>query len=755
MPPRTTRPTPRAGTAAARSRGTYLAALLAALAVIAGVIGLPTPAHAAAEDARGKTYKIATDTTFAPFEYRDGDAFTGIDVDLLNAIADKGGFKVDIQSLGFDAAVQSLQSNQADAVMAGMSITPERQSVFDFSSPYFMSGVQLGVKSDSAIASLDDLKGKQVAVKTGTEGQRYAESIKDQYGFSTITFEDSASTYDAVKSGQAAGLVDDYPVLQYAIKQEGALQTIGERQQGAPYGFAVNKGRNPELVEAFNEGLKAAVDDGTYDRILQKHLGADAPKASEMLATASGDTKAGVAGKHYVFVTDAGFAPFEFEQNGQLVGIDMDLLRAIAKDQGFTVDVRPMGFDAALQAVQSQQVDGVAAGMSITDARKQVFDFTDSYFESGVRLAGSKAENIQSPDDLKGKRVAVKRGTESATYAESIAAQHGFEVLTLEQSTDTYDAVRSGQAAGLVDDFPVLGYAIKQGAELNMIGEPQRGAPYGMAVAKGSHPELMAALNAGLANVVANGEYDRILASYLGDEAPKAADIVKLTKADDAGATAAPNLIDILVKYWPMLWSGFVLTIVLTLISIVAAFVLGIVFGFMRLSRVWPLRWLATAYVYLFRGTPILVQAFFVFFALPSLFPGLRLDPFAAGAITLSLNAGAYMTEIIRGGILAVDPGQNEAARSLGLGHWKTMQKVILPQAVKIMVPSFVNQLVITLKDTSLISVIGLAELTFQSKQIIASSYLSAQVLTIVAIMYLVLITALTLLANRLERKRS
>ncbi len=183
-----------------------------------------------------------------------------------------------------------------------------------------------------------------------------------------------------------------------------------------------------------------------------------------------------------------------------------------------------------------------------------------------------------------------------------------------------------------------------------------------------------------------------------------------------------------------------------------AAFILGIIFGFGRLAKFAPLRWISTAYVYVFRGTPILIQAFFVFFAIPQLIPDLKFDPFVAGAITLSLNTGAYMTEIIRGGIQAVDPGQNEASRSLGLSHWKTMQKVVLPQAFRIMIPSFVNQGIITLKDTSLISVIGLAELTIVSRQIIASTYLSAQVLTIVAIIYFIVITLLTLLANRLER---
>jgi His/Glu/Gln/Arg/opine family amino acid ABC transporter permease subunit len=206
------------------------------------------------------------------------------------------------------------------------------------------------------------------------------------------------------------------------------------------------------------------------------------------------------------------------------------------------------------------------------------------------------------------------------------------------------------------------------------------------------------------------------------------------------------------VEYWPALMQGLWLTILATLVAVVAAFILGIIFGFGRLAKFAPLRWISTAYVYVFRGTPILIQAFFVFFAIPQLIPDLKFDPFVAGAITLSLNTGAYMTEIIRGGIQAVDPGQNEASRSLGLSHWKTMQKVVLPQAFRIMIPSFVNQGIITLKDTSLISVIGLAELTFVSRQIIASTYLSAQVLTIVAIIYFIVITLLTLLANRLER---
>lgn len=450
-------------------------------------------------------------------------------------------------------------------------------------------------------------------------------------------------------------------------------------------------------------------------------------------ATAAND------GDTYVIGTDTTFAPFEFtDAKGDLVGIDMDLLRAIAKDQGFEVEIRQLGFDAAVQALQSNQVDAVMAGMSITDAREETFDFSEPYFTSGIQLGVLESSDIQSLDDLDGKAVAVKTGTQGQTFADENKAEYGFKVTPYQDTTDMVDAVKAGQAVGYFEDFPVLAYGIQQGSGFRLVGDPELGGEYGFAVNKGENAELIEMFNAGLKNLKASGEYDKIVDKYLsGGE-----------KTEQSG-----DIISVAVEYWPALMQGLWLTILATIVAVVAAFILGIIFGFGRLSKFAPFRWLATAYVYVFRGTPILIQAFFVFFAIPQLIPDLKFDPFVAGAITLSLNTGAYMTEIIRGGIQAVDPGQNEASRSLGLGHWKTMQKVVLPQAFRIMIPSFVNQGIITLKDTSLISVIGLAELTFVSRQIIASTYLSAQVLTVVAIIYFVVITLLTLLANRLERK--
>jgi len=155
--------------------------------------------------------------------------------------------------------------------------------------------------------------------------------------------------------------------------------------------------------------------------------------------------------------------------------------------------------------------------------------------------------------------------------------------------------------------------------------------------------------------------------------------------------------------------------------------------------------------VAVFRGTPLLVQIFFFYFTVPQM-TGWKLSAFGAGVVALALNAGAYMTEIVRGGIQSVDPGQLEAARSLGLPYLTAMRKVVIPQAIKMSTPAFINQFIITLKDTSLVAVIGLSELTYQTQQMIASNFRSALWL-IAGALYFIVITILTLISNAVDKK--
>jgi His/Glu/Gln/Arg/opine family amino acid ABC transporter permease subunit len=214
------------------------------------------------------------------------------------------------------------------------------------------------------------------------------------------------------------------------------------------------------------------------------------------------------------------------------------------------------------------------------------------------------------------------------------------------------------------------------------------------------------------------------------------------------------DFFELLNESMPLLLQGMSLTLQLAFISLAIAMVLGILASLMGMSKNPVLRAINAAFVAVIRGTPLLVQGFFIYFGITGLLQ-IRISAFAAGVIALSLNAGGYLSEIFRGGIQAVDPGQREAARSLGLSARQTTWRIIIPQAVRICIPSVVNQWCITIKDTSIISVIGLAELTKVGQQIIARTYRSFEVWIIVGLMYLVVIYLLTLLARIVEKKVS
>ena len=199
-------------------------------------------------------------------------------------------------------------------------------------------------------------------------------------------------------------------------------------------------------------------------------------------------------------------------------------------------------------------------------------------------------------------------------------------------------------------------------------------------------------------------------------------------------------------------------TLLLALCGLFFACIIGLVFGMMSVLKSKVCRAIAQIFVDIVRGVPMIVLAFFVFFGVPYFFKNflgsnVTLSALTAGTICLALNCGAYMAEIIRAGIQSVDKGQMEAARSLGLTYWKSMRKVVLPQAIRTMIPSIINQFIITLKDTSILSVIGFPELVNSAKNVVAITFKSFETWLIVGIMYLIIITALSKLSKVLERR--
>ena len=220
-----------------------------------------------------KTYKIATDTTFAPFEFADENGnYVGIDIDIINAIAEDQGFEVDLQVLGFSAALQAVEAGQADGMIAGMSITDERKERYDFSEPYYDSAVVMAVSATNEdIKSYEDLAGKKVAVKVGTEGYAFADSIKEEYGFEMVVFDDSNGMYQDVTVGNSVACFEDYPVIAYGIQQGLPLKLNEKQEAGNSYGFAVAKGKNAELLQKFNDGFANIKENGKYQEIVDSY----------------------------------------------------------------------------------------------------------------------------------------------------------------------------------------------------------------------------------------------------------------------------------------------------------------------------------------------------------------------------------------------------------------------------------------------------------------------------------------------------
>ncbi len=705
------------------------------------------PLVAFAGHAHAETIKVVFDTAYASFEFKDSDqTYKGIDVEILDKVAEINGWDLDKSFPGFDAAVNAVQAGQADAIMAGMTKTTEREKVFTMSDTYYDTKVVIATTKADKITKYSQLKGKTVGVKNGTAAQRFLDKNKDKYGYKIKTFDTGDLMYNSLSTGAVDAVMDDQPVIQYAIQkgQDLAINMDGEAVGG--FAFGVKKGGNHEkLITEFNKALAQMKADGTLDEIIKKWTGESQSTANSAVPTTTtpAGQKATPKKSKYVISSDSSFAPFVFQNDkGKFTGIDMDLIKAIAKDQGFTIEIDNPGFDAAVSDVQSGHAQGMIAGMTVTDARKSTFDFSEPYYTANSILAVQEDSKIDSYDDLKGKTVGVKNGTSSQNFLEENQKKYGYKIKTFSDGASMYDSLNSGSVAAIMDDEPVIKYAIKQGRKFKT---PIKGTPSGQlafAVKKGENPELIEMFNNGLANLKKSDQYQKIIDKYLKAD----------TTIDES------SIWSLLKNNYQQLLAGLGITLALALLSFAIAMVIGIIFGMFSVSPYKWLRWTAEIFVDVIRGIPLMLLVAFIFWGIPNFFKSftghaMPINDFVAGTIALSLNASAYIAEIVRGGIQAVPIGQMEASRSLGISYGKTMRKIILPQATKIMLPNFVNQFVIALKDTTIVSAIGLTELFKTGEIIIARSFQSFKMYAILAVFYLVMITLLTRFAKQLEKR--
>ena len=446
--------------------------------------------------------------------------------------------------------------------------------------------------------------------------------------------------------------------------------------------------------------------------------------------------------------TDATYPPFESKVGDTYEGFDIDLLTAVARQLGVRVRWVNSSFDGIFPALQLDRFDAVVSAVTITPERQQTLAFSLPYYDAGQIIAVRKGEaRIQSETDLAGHTVGVQINTTAQILCEKMP---GVTVRAYNTIDLAFLDLINGRIEAVVNDAPVTRYMIARTfSQLDVVGGLLSAESYGIAM-RPEDATLVAAVDDALRALASSGEYARLHATWFGVAAVPAALLAPPGEIAAARASQSLFSLDVLLQSLPVLWRGALMTILLTLLAFAAGLPVGIAVALARLSPRAPLRIFGAVYVEVFRGVPLLVQIFFAYFVLP--FVGIKLGELATGVLALALNGGAYMAEIVRAGIESVDSGQTEAARSLGMPRRMAMRLVVLPQAMRRIVPPLTNELIALLKDSSLVSIMGMTELT-RSGQELASRL--ANPLTIwptVAVFYLLMTIPLTRLAARLER---
>lgn len=430
----------------------------------------------------------------------------------------------------------------------------------------------------------------------------------------------------------------------------------------------------------------------------------------------------------------ADYAPMEFEHtvNGktEYAGVDIDLAKKIAKDNNLKLKIVNMSFDSLLGALKTGKIDIIISGMTSTTERKKQVDFSDSYMmtKNIMLVKKDKVNDYKDIKDFNNKKVGAQKGTEQEKIAQTEI--ENASITSLSRLPDVILALKSGKVEGVVVEKPVAEAYLKQNPKLGIsnvkFNEEEKDTV--IAVPKDS-PKLLSQINKTIKEVKDKGLIDKYMTN--------AANAMN----DDSGFIS---------KYGSFFLKGIKITILISLIGVALGSILGAFVALMKLSKIKIISWIASIYIEILRGTPMLVQVFIVFFGITAAL-GLDISALVCGTIALVINSSAYIAEIIRAGINAVDKGQMEAARSLGLNYRQTMKSVIMPQAIKNILPALGNEFVTLIKESSIVSTIGVGEIMFNAQVVQGISFDPFTPLLVAAALYFVLTFVLTRIMNMIE----
>lgn len=469
--------------------------------------------------------------------------------------------------------------------------------------------------TEAVVSSADDLPGKSIGVQLGTTGDTYCSDYeKDGSGTAVVRYNKGADAIQALKQGKIdCVVIDEQPALKFA-EQNNGIRILDEEFTLEDYSFVIGK-ENTALLNQVNTVLEDLKADGTLDSILSNWIGTDDQLGKTPYVKQTGERTNGIL----TIGTNAEFPPYEFYQNGQIVGIDMDIMQAVCDRLQVEMKVEDMAFDSVITAVSTGKIDIGASGFTVTEDRKKNINFTNSYTTS--------------------------------------------KQVILVQDTAVTNAVPSFT--------------------------------------------------------------EQLYQSFVNEN----------------------NYLYIL--------KGLGNTLLITLFAVMIGIILGFFIAIIRTNHdrnggLPFLNAICKLYLTIIRGTPVMVQLLIIYYVILA---NINTSKILVAVVAFGLNSAAYVAEIVRSGIMAVDVGQFEAGRSLGLGYKQTMLSIILPQAVKNILPALCNEFISLLKETSISGYIGLMDLTKGGDIIRSTTFQALIPLISVAIIYLIMVVGLSQIVGLLERK--
>ncbi|HEX4119385.1 MAG TPA: ABC transporter substrate-binding protein/permease [Verrucomicrobiae bacterium] len=444
-----------------------------------------------------------------------------------------------------------------------------------------------------------------------------------------------------------------------------------------------------------------------------------------------------------------GGAPYIYpdpQKPEQMTGFEFELANALAAKLGVRAQMVQNQWDQLIPALQRGNFDIVLNGLEITPENQQRIAMSLPYYVYAQQIV-TRAETtgLEKLEELKGQRVGVLSSTVAQRLVTGLG---GVDVRIYPGNVESFRDLKAGRIDAVVLDLPIAIYYARPDPGLKFSGAPFAPGYYGIGVLK-EDTTLLAALNTAIEQLAADGTLERIYRKYdVWDDRQKN---LKDYKPQKVSARATVSTLRDWPKYLPLLLRGALVTAEISVLAMALAVVAGLVVVLARLYGIAPVRWLARAYVEVMRGTPLLIQLFLIYYGLPQI--GIRLNAFLAAILGLGLNYAANEAENYRAGILAVPRGQSEASLALGMTRWQCLCRIILPQAARMVIPPVTNDFIAMFKDSSIVSVITMVELTKVYGMLAMATYDYIGLGLMTAGIYFALSYPLSIFANHLEKK--